>query len=313
MKITQIVIPVRPQPDTILAIYMLKKFGEKKYPGIENAKIVINPNPEVIISQNQPGEIMCLDCAGGTFDHHGKSTTASLLVATDLGIAHDPSFSKILRYAERDDKFGLGTISKDQIDRTFGLSGLIYSINRRYPDEPEKVIDCIFPLIDSHYLEEAHRIHELPEIYNNLVKDGKAIELLLAPDSKKVKIVLVESDNIGLPGFLRSLAGGNYDIVVQKRSSGHVNILSKSRKEKIPLERLAALIRGSEYYMENGEQIKKTFAELSAPARMAEVPNWYFDKATNSIQNGGVHTDLTAATKIPWSDFTKITKMAFEK
>jgi len=304
------VIPVRPQPDTILAIYLLRKFGEKKHPGIEHAKVIINPNPEIEIQRHQPGEVLCLDCAGGMFDHHGKQTTASLLVATDLGIASDPAFSKLLRYAERDDKFGLGTISKDQIDRTFGLSGLIYSLNRRYPDEPEKVIDCIVPLIDSHYLEEAHRIHELPEIYRNLVKEGKAQELIFS--HKNLKAVLVESDNIGLPGYLRSLGGGNYDIVVQKRSTGHVNILSKSRKEKIPLERLAALIRGSEYFMEHGEQIKKTFAELSAPARLDEVKNWYYDKATNSIQNGGVHTDLTECTKIPWNDFLRITKMAFE-
>lgn len=311
MEISQIVIPVRPQPDTILAIYLLRKFGSKKYPGVENVRIVINPTPDL----KNNGEILPLDCGGGAFDHHGTSnqTTASFLVAKDLGLATDPSFSKLLRYAERDDKFGLGTISKDQIDRTFGLSGMIYSLNRRYPDEPEKVIDYIIPLIDSHYIEEAHRIHELPEIYSNLLKERKAHELLLEDANKKIKAVLVESDNIGLPGYLRSLTGGNYDIVVQKRSSGHVNILSKSRKEKISLSRFAALIRGAEYFMEHGEQIKKSYLELCAPARILEVQNWYYDQATNSIQNGGVHTELTPATKIPWNDFLRITKMAFEK
>ena len=310
MNISQIVIPVRPQPDTILAIYLLQKFGQSKYPGVESARVIINPTPDLA---NTNGMIL-LDCGGGTFDHHSKTdSTASFLVAKELGVSGDPALSKLIRYAERDDKFGLGTISKDQIDRTFGLSGIIYSLNRRYPDEPEKVIRHIIPLMDSHYLEEAHRIHELPKIYSDLLRDGFAQELVLDWQGKQLKAVLVESDNIGLPGYLRSLTGGNYDVIVQKRSSGHVNVLTKSRKERIPLERFAALIRGSEYYMEHGTQIPKPFAEICIPARIPEITNWYYDKATNSIQNGGVHTDLTPATKIPWTEFPRMTKMAFEK
>lgn len=308
MNISQIVIPVRPQPDTILAIYLLQKFGSKKFPGVENAKIIINPTPDLKNTQ----EMILLDCGDSLFDHHNKKdTTASFLVAKELGIAGDPALSKLLRYAERDDKFGLGTVSKDQIDRAFGLSGIIYSLNRRYPDEPKKIVDYIIPLIDSHYIEEAHRIHELPEIYKTLVNENKAQEISIGSGGKKIKVSLVESDNINLPGFLRSVSGGNYDIVIQRRSSGHVNILTKSRKERLSLDKLVALIRAAEFFMEYGKQINKTYVELSVPARITEIQNWYYDKATNSIQNGGVHTDLTPATKIPWADFVRIVKMAF--
>ncbi len=34
-----IVLPVRPQPDTLVAIFLLKEYGEVKFPGIKNAKI----------------------------------------------------------------------------------------------------------------------------------------------------------------------------------------------------------------------------------------------------------------------------------
>ena len=34
-----IILPVRPQPDTIAAIFVLKEFGEEKFPGIGLAKV----------------------------------------------------------------------------------------------------------------------------------------------------------------------------------------------------------------------------------------------------------------------------------
>ena len=81
MNISQIVIPVRPQPDTILAIYLLQKFGQSKYPGVESARVIINPTPDLA---NTNGMIL-LDCGGGTFDHHSKTdSTASFLVARQI-------------------------------------------------------------------------------------------------------------------------------------------------------------------------------------------------------------------------------------
>ena len=279
------------------------------------AKIYKDPNAGSVKTNEehiQAGEIL-IDVGTGPYNHHGKKnqTTASLLVAQDLGIDRDPSLSKLLRYTERDDKFGLGTISKDPLDKTFGLSGLVSSMNKEYPDDPDKVVNTIIPLLDAHYLQENRRIVELPKIFDELSKNGKIKEVKL----QDFKAILVESDNVSLPGFLRAQAGGQYDIVVQKRSSGHVNILSRPQKnrEKILLERLAAVIRTSEIYSETGKESEKTYEELSAPGKINEVPNWYYDPATNSIQNGGISIDSTPPTKIPWEHFSEIIKIAFEK
>jgi len=313
MQISKIIIPVRPQPDTIIAIYLLKRFGQEKFSGILNAEIIIDPNAGKIgDDENQRLGNLLIDNGGGAYDHHGRKpeTCASFLVAKDLGISSDPALSKLIHYAERDDKFGLGTISKDQLDRTFGLSGIIGTLNKQFPHDSEKVINLITPLIESHYAEEVKRIHELPALYKNLVSEGKTTEL----NYGEFKIVLLESDNISLPGYLRAQVGGNYDIVVQRCSSGHVNILSRIKKQKkIPLERLIAVIRGAEYYMHNGKEINKKYADLIIPTRISEVPNWYYDQATNSIQNGGVHTDATPVTEIPWDHFPTILELAFNE
>jgi len=50
-----------------------------------------------------------------------------------LGVSDDKALSKILIYGERDDKFGLGTISTDPIDKAFGLSGLTVALNKALP------------------------------------------------------------------------------------------------------------------------------------------------------------------------------------
>ena len=312
MKIERIILPVRPQPDTIVAIFLLKKFGKNKYENIVNASIVADPNiGNSGHEENIKNGNLLIDCGSGLYDHHGTQnpSCAANLVAKDLGIAGDPAISKLLRYAERDDQFGLGTVSKDAIDRAFGLSGLVGSLNKQFPEDAQKVFDFILPLIEAHYLEEYIRIHELPAVYKKLFDEGKVIELNLGV-KMPLKAVLVESDNISIPGYLRAQAGGKFNIVVQRRTSGHVNILTKVSKGKINLERLVAVIRGAEYYMQNDKEIDKKYGELIIPARMGEVPNWYYDPATNSIQNGGVHTELTEATKIPWENWKRILEIA---
>ncbi len=315
MNISKIIIPVRPQPDTILAIYLLKYFGSKKFQNIEKAIIQIDPNAGSNKSHEEclkNGEIL-IDVGSGPYNHHGKEnqTTASMLVAKDLDIAHDPSLNKLLKYAERDDKFGLGTISRDPLDKAFGLSGLVGSMNKEYPDDPNKVVNTIIPLFEAHYGQENKRIKELPKIFEDLKKQGKAVEIKLS----NIKAILIESDNVSMPGYLRAQIGGRYDIVVQKRTSGHVNILSRPQKnrEKILLERLVVVIRTSEIYSETSKETEKNYQELSVPGKINEVPNWYYDPATNSIQNGGISIDSTPPTKIPWEHFVEIIKIAFNE
>ena len=175
MNYRKIILPTRPHPDTILGIFLLKNFGKEKYPGIERAELEIwqeLPKNETSGSLEEKG-ILVLDVGGGKFDHHQMGKTLSQLVAEDLGISEDPALQKLLIYGERDDKFGLGTISSDSLDKAFGLSGLIASLNKAIPENPEKVIDAIAPLITAHYLEEKKKTEELPKELKDKLKEKK--------------------------------------------------------------------------------------------------------------------------------------------
>src|SRR3989344_4883964 len=106
MEYKRIIIPSSLHPDTILAIFLLRKFGSLKYPGIDTAEIDIrqvlaeNETPALL---KQQGTI-CLDVGGGEFDHHAnkEGKILSELVANDLGVITDPALAKLLAYAQRD-------------------------------------------------------------------------------------------------------------------------------------------------------------------------------------------------------------------
>lgn len=309
----KIILPTRPQPDTILGIFFLKNFGKEKYPGIEKAGIEIwqeLPKNETPISLEKKGALV-LDLAKGKFDHHQTGKTLSQLIAEDLEIADDPAISKLLKYSERDDKYGLGTISSDSIDRTFGLSGLINSLNKAISESPEKVIDAILPLLTAHYMEEKKRTEELPKEFDEKIREKKAEVFELKQDKKKLKVAILESDNISMPGWLRAAEGIKADVVCQKISSGYVNILTRPLK-RIDLRWLAAYIRNEEAKLRNRNLQLSTF-DLMKPGKVPEIPEWYYDRATNSILNGGTNPRGIEPTVIPFENIRDIIKEALSQ
>jgi len=304
----RIILPTRPHPDTILGIFLLKSFGKEKYPGIEKATIEILqelPQGETSGSLEKKG-ILVLDLGGGKFDHHQKGKTLSQLIADDLEITNDPSLQKFLIYGERDDKYGLGTISSDPIDKAFGLSGLINSLNKALSENPEKIIEIISPLLIAHILEEKKRTEELPKEFEEKLKEGKAEVFEVKQNKKKLNIVILESDNLSMAGWLRSAEGRKADVLCQKVSSGYVNILTRPLK-KVDLRWLAAYIRNEEAKL-RGRKLKCLTFDLMKPGKIPEVPEWYYDRATNSVLNGGPNPKGILPTAISFERIKEILK-----
>jgi hypothetical protein len=306
--ISTILIPTRPQPDTLVAIYLIKRYGNEHFPGIDGAQVITQSSPMEQSEETleQQGMIV-FDIGGGRFDHHGKPsvTTCSQLVADFLGINEESSIKKLLDYAYRDDTQGKGTVSTDVLDRAFGLSGLIAALNKKFPGETQYIVNLILPLIEAHHDEETRRFKEFPEEITRLQNEGKFGEMETQQRDKKLRIVFTESDTMGLPGYLRSQLGGRYDLVVQRLSSGHVNILTRPTKRP-DLRSLIVALRTQEFQYVNNRMILLSDSELSKSGRIDDVPNWYYDPATNSLQNGGANPGTIAPTKIPWDQFPSI-------
>jgi len=300
LNFSKIFIPTRPQTDTIIAIFLLKKFGNKKFPGILDAEIICAPtlpaneNEKTLLEKG----ILCIDIGGGDFDHHNKieKTTSSNLIAKELGIEDDKSITKMLMLAERCDFYGKGTISEDALDRAFGLSGMIVTLNKTYSSAPEKVVKIILPLLEAHYQEELKRNYLLPELFNKQLADGTAEEFTIKQKDKNLKVVIVESDDSSMSGFLRSVGGGRHDVVAQWSEKGYLNITTRPTKRP-NLSKLTATIRKAELLIK-GDNLDYSYQDLSKVGKIKEVEQWYYDTATNSLLNGSTNPGDTTKTNI---------------
>jgi len=113
---------------------------------------------------------------------------------------------------------------------------------------------------------------------------------------KNLHVISLNSDNPSMPGYLRSQLGGRFDVVAQRRLTGHVNILTRPTKQ-VKLDALAAVIRIEEV-TKSGKDLELTESMLRKTGRVDEAPEWYYDPATNSILNGGANSTDIPPTKI---------------
>src|SRR3989344_9190822 len=145
MQIDTIVTHHRPHLDEIVAIWLLRKFGEEKFPGINSAKIVYvdagsGPRNGMKEKEWEAKGILPIGVWGGCFDEHPTAGTerkekecAATLVAKVLGVEDDPALEKILKFVTNDD---LNASSSP-----FDLSYVVKLLNQQHPDDTNFVME----------------------------------------------------------------------------------------------------------------------------------------------------------------------------
>ena len=298
-----ILLPTRPQPDTIVAIFLLKTFGTTRFLGIEHVRVEVNPNaPNESFEVLTTKRILPIDVGGGPFDHHGTSYCASELVAGLLKISDNPALAKMLAYAKRDDAFGKGTVSSDPLDRAFGLSGLIASLNKQFPGQAQKIVETVLPLLAAHYDASHKHLIELPAAIEEKKRTGEYTETQVTQGDKRLKVSFVVSDEPGMVTYLRSFQGPRSDVVVQKSEKGNRICIVTRQERKVQLAAVAALIRMREAEL-RGITLPENSAYWSQDGKIAELHMWYVDPATNSVLNVGTATDDTL---ISWDEIQRL-------
>lgn len=310
-----IYLPTRPQVDTIIAISILKRYGEDKFPGISEAKYRTDVQADEIEDEDSMSEegILLIDVGGGRFDHHNKETktTATNLIAQYLEESSNPALQKLIQLAERDDFYGKGTISADPLDRAFGFSGLVGVLNKKYVNDPEIVIETMVTILGAFIQEEEKRAFEMPKELEEKLANGKAETFQVKQRGKKLKCIFIETDNTSMAGFLRSKLGGGFDVVALKLVSGHINILTRPM-QRVDLRSLAVLIRVQEMESQHKE-IDVEPRILSVVGTYKDVPEWYYDTATNSLLNGGPNPQNIKATSIDPFEFKKLLEIGLSE
>jgi len=303
----------RPHPDNIVALWLLKEFGTEQFPGITEAKLEFwNQAPAGKTADQLEAEgVMLIDLGGGKFDHHqekhhdDKQTCATTLVAKYLGVADRPELKKLLEYVRRDDLEGRGIISKDPIDRAFGLSAILMNLNRDYPDHPEYVIDVATRIFVAHYHEEYKRKVLMPQEWRDLQQSGRASQFTIPAGNENLRVVVVESDSKALVGFVRAVGDIQADAVIQRLSTGHTNIVTRQTQRRLNLLPTVAELRKAEA-AKLGVQLNVTPEQWEKPRRLEGVEAWYFDTAANTIQNGGAAMENIPVTKLSVAEIKAI-------
>ena len=124
-----------PHLDELVAAWLLKKFGESRYPGISEAPVDfwergIDP-PQDLYDMEKNGAIF-LGMFGGRFDDHadmkeGKQECCTTLVVKHLGLEDNPALAKLVQFVFKTDT--------KPCAQPFDLSSVVKSLNKKHKAE----------------------------------------------------------------------------------------------------------------------------------------------------------------------------------
>ncbi len=296
MEIKKIIIPNKPHLDPIAAIFLLLEYGRDKFPGIEKAEIAFweyshDPSADEIKALENEGALF-IDIGGGTFDHHGKSEgneTSTSLVATDLGIATNPELNALLSYIQEDDLEGL--------HNRYGE--LAYMVKCMHKQGMDSLAAIKFTLQALGFFQATQKE------WHYVVKEEfeEKCELVNVKRNKnKLKIGIIESDNVQVANYGISVA--NFSMVVQKRSTGHIMILT-NKHHRIDLREIVGAIRMRELEL-MGTEREIDPRKLQYEGKSTQLPFWFYHRSLNAFMNGSDALSKAPATKVPLSEIMNL-------
>jgi hypothetical protein len=149
IAIKTLLLPTRVMPDAACAVYLLRAYGAKLYPGAAEAE-------PVFASELPAGKTPDTLMSEGTYVVERRGECASTSLAARLGVSDRPELRKLLAYAKRDFE-KKGTLSTDPLDRAFGLTGVSMMMNRVYAEEPRAVLEFLISVFEAYAYDESKR------------------------------------------------------------------------------------------------------------------------------------------------------------
>jgi len=288
--VTDILINAPPQLDTIVALWLIKKFGKHYFTGLDSAKIKFSNTlpPNRTVEQLQQEGCLLIDIGHGPFDHHpgslqeARKLSASQEVAERLGIHTQRSLAKLLALVNRDET-GQPRRTSDSLDSTFSLPSLFLRLRERYPDEPMQLVYLITELVDAYHTAEMKRFTEMTREYAELASTGRIRNSTIRSGRYILKIISVQSDIAELIGHLRAVKNLRFDLYIQRNSRGQITILSNQARVFIDLRRVVAKIRTAEFYRRTPSHTIPSRDDLESPGQLETVPEWYYDSLHQNL------------------------------
>ncbi len=281
-----IVTHVLPHLDEIGAFWLLQKFGEKKYPGINKAPLLF---------ADIEGQAIRLGVGGGEFDEHStndknrkEGECSFTLVLKALGLGGEPALKKIAKFILQVDTKG-GT-------HPFDISTLVKEMYAQ--KSPEEVIDWAIKALEAKYNDQVDFFKAGDDF-----KRGKITELKVG--EKKLNLVIMESDSTKAASFARSEFGCKAAVVIQKNSSGNVQIFI-DKKIRLNTPELVKAVRLMEQ-IKKDQLLVSNWEDLVLEGIIEEVREWFYHQEGEMLLNGSITSPEVPPTSISLEELEEIT------
>ena len=293
VKVSKILIPNKPHLDPVAAIWVLRHYGEPMFPGIKDAPIEFCESNEDLSDKKwqelkEQGVIM-IDIGGGQFDHHNDQNkaeeTSTSLVAEALGVAGNAELSALISYIREDDLQGL--------HNRFGELAQLMKVMYKQEIDQREVINLALKIIDLFQAGQQQWHFEVKQEY-----EQKCQVLKVKYRQRKIKVGVIISDNLQLGNY--GLNVENLSLVINKRSTGHVAILT-NKKHKLDLRQIIAVIRNREMEL-RGVKKEADLGKLIFEGSNSQVPNWFYHRSLNAFLNGSDALAKVEPTIIPFKE-----------
>ncbi|MFA5076708.1 MAG: hypothetical protein WC480_04835 [Patescibacteria group bacterium] len=290
-KVTKIVLPNNPHFDPLAAYYLLVNFGQEQFIDIAQAPLEFwakseSPSPAELTAWQSSG-VLTLDISGGDFDHHHTEKTVTRLVAEFLGLDQKPELQNLLQY-----------IDEDEIGLHNKYGEVPYIVKCMYKDGKsiEQVKDYVFNTLNYLQSKETLWFVEAKQEF-----DAKAKVIKVKRGERKLKVIVLESDNIDIANFARQHEAAS--TVIQQRSTGHIFIFT-NKADKIDLAPVIKAIRIRELQLA-GKKVTDS-KNLIREGKYPGLEMWYYHLSFNAIFNGSHALLDTPATKISLAEIISI-------
>jgi len=269
--------------EEIVAFILIEEFGDEKF-----------------LQQYARKGVISVGVGGGPLDEHPKAGSkrkegecGATLVAKALEIDDDPGIKEILKLALNSDLKGN--------NQPGDISSLANLMSRQSPKDPEKVIKWVEKAIRAKYKEQLHFHTVTREEFSHAVK----VEFVKS-GAGVVKMAVIISDDEQASKFARSTEGPGAAIVIQRKTSGNVQIYT-AKKFGINLDDVARMINLTEQQV-GGRILSTDWKTLSAEGT---IPGgrWHYFPQGGMILNGSLTYPDVPATKIPLEQIERIIRI----
>lgn len=304
MSIVGIVTHESPDMDATLCVWLLKRFGEARYPGISQVPVQFLPagalpeglDPDTLETTRG---ILAVDTGGGRLDTHARDgvtdhsrrdKSAALLVAMDLGIAQAPALERILRFVTLQETSGRSLASKEAMDHVMAIPNLMRGFNQVYYHAPERVLELMLEVYDALYATEQEWV-----LAN---ADFSRAQILDLPAGRG-RLVAIESSSTAAPRVARMHRA---DLVIHRNEKGHIGITGRHTGSLADLNfaLLAEVLRVGEA-MVGGESID--YPVLRNPGMSH---GWYLHDSARILAKGSARNREVVASRLTQQELIEL-------